>query len=62
MVIGGGLVCFSSAAWAGAVLGSVSGGCVEAAVVESARQVLDTGQPVTDRFGYADGDGIAVGL
>ncbi|WP_433576522.1 XdhC family protein [Nocardia brasiliensis] len=47
---------------AGAVLGSVSGGCVEAAVVESARQVLDTGRPVTDRFGYADGDGLAVGL
>ncbi|WP_167465056.1 XdhC family protein [Nocardia brasiliensis] len=46
----------------GAVIGSLSGGCVEAAVVESARQVLDSGQPVLDRFGYADGDGIAVGL
>ncbi|MFI9509226.1 XdhC family protein [Nocardia sp. NPDC052566] len=46
----------------GEVFGSVSGGCVEAAVVESARQVLATGQPVTDRYGYADGDGIAVGL
>ncbi|MFE9578281.1 XdhC family protein [Nocardia sp. NPDC006044] len=46
----------------GEVFGSVSGGCVEAAVVESARQVLATGHAVTDRFGYADGDGIAVGL
>ncbi|MFI5780833.1 XdhC family protein [Nocardia sp. NPDC051570] len=47
---------------AGAVFGSVSGGCVEAAVVESARQVLVTGQALTDRFGYADADGLAVGL
>ncbi|WP_228540079.1 XdhC/CoxI family protein [Nocardia sp. XZ_19_385] len=46
----------------GEVLGSVSGGCVEAAVLDSAAQVLATGQPVTDRFGYADGDGIEVGL
>lgn len=46
----------------GEVVGSLSGGCVEAAVVESARQVLSTGHAVTDRFGYADGDGIAVGL
>ncbi|WP_085998266.1 XdhC family protein [Nocardia tenerifensis] len=44
------------------VLGSVSGGCVEAAVVASARQVFATGHAMTDRFGYADGDGIAVGL
>ncbi|WP_069164284.1 XdhC family protein [Nocardia altamirensis] len=46
----------------GAVFGSLSGGCVEAAVVESARQVLATGNAVTDRFGYSDGDGLAVGL
>ncbi|MFI6170017.1 XdhC family protein [Nocardia sp. NPDC051052] len=46
----------------GEVFGSLSGGCVEAAVVESARQVLTTGHAVTDRFGYADGDGLAVGL
>ncbi|MFF3222672.1 XdhC family protein [Nocardia suismassiliense] len=46
----------------GEIVGSLSGGCVEAAVVETARQVLATGQAVTDRFGYADGDGLAVGL
>ncbi len=46
----------------GEVLGSISGGCVESAVLESAAQVLETGQPVTDRFGYADGNGIEVGL
>ncbi|MGO4616463.1 XdhC family protein [Nocardia sp. 2YAB30] len=46
----------------GEVHGSLSGGCVEAAVVASAREVLATGHAVTDRFGYADGDGFAVGL
>ncbi|WP_406265473.1 XdhC family protein [Nocardia sp. NBC_00881] len=46
----------------GEVHGSLSGGCVEAAVVASAREVLATGHAVTDRFGYSDGDGFAVGL
>ncbi|MGW4325711.1 XdhC family protein [Nocardia sp. NPDC004573] len=46
----------------GEVHGSLSGGCVEAAVVASAREVLDGGYAVTDRFGYADSDGPAVGL
>ncbi|WP_330250122.1 XdhC family protein [Nocardia sp. NBC_00565] len=45
-----------------AVLGSLSGGCVEAAVVESAREVLVSGHAVSDRFGYAEADGFAVGL
>ncbi|MFQ6392041.1 XdhC family protein [Nocardia sp. KC 131] len=47
---------------AGEVFGSLSGGCIESAVAESARQVLATGHAVSDRFGYADGDGIEVGL
>lgn len=46
----------------GTVFGSLSGGCVESAVVESAREVLAGGPPVLDRFGYADGAGIAIGL
>jgi len=46
----------------GEVLGSLSGGCVEAAVVESAREVLASGHAVSDRFGYAEADGFAVGL
>ncbi|RJO80378.1 XdhC/CoxI family protein [Nocardia panacis] len=46
----------------GRVVGSLSGGCVESAVVESARGVLAGGPPVLDRFGYADGAGFAIGL
>ncbi|WP_225725070.1 MULTISPECIES: XdhC family protein [unclassified Nocardia] len=44
------------------VFGSLSGGCVESAVLESARQVLAGAPPVIDRFGYADGMGFEVGL
>lgn len=46
----------------GTVVGSVSGGCVEGAVYELAMQVIETGQPVRERFGYADSDAFAVGL
>ncbi|RKN38288.1 XdhC family protein [Streptomyces hoynatensis] len=46
----------------GTALGSVSGGCVEGAVYELCRQALDTGRPLVERFGYADADGLAVGL
>jgi len=45
------------------VAGSVSGGCVEGAVVTEALQVLDAGGPgrvVT--FGYSDDEAFAVGL
>ncbi|MGN2636097.1 XdhC family protein [Nocardia takedensis] len=45
----------------GDVLGSLSGGCVEAAVVESARQVIATGIASAERFGPQD-DVFAVGL
>lgn len=46
----------------GEVVGSVSGGCVEGAVYELALQVLATGQPVLESFGYSDDSAFAVGL
>ncbi|NLC99003.1 MAG: XdhC family protein [Actinomycetales bacterium] len=46
----------------GAVFGSVSGGCVEGAVYEIATEVLETGVPVLEVFGYSDADAFAVGL
>jgi xanthine dehydrogenase accessory factor len=46
----------------GAVAGSVSGGCVEGAVVSEALQVLDTGERRLVSFGYSDDDAFAVGL
>jgi xanthine dehydrogenase accessory factor len=45
------------------VAGSVSGGCVEGAVVTEALQVLDTGGPCrVVSFGYSDDEAFAVGL
>lgn len=46
----------------GEVAGSVSGGCVEGAVVELARQVMADGVPVLERYGVSDDDAFAVGL
>jgi xanthine dehydrogenase accessory factor len=46
----------------GTVVGSVSGGCVEADLYERARRVLDTGQPELCRYGISDDDAYAVGL
>lgn len=46
----------------GAFRGSVSGGCVEVAVVEAARRCLDGGDEVLLRFGVADEEAWAVGL
>ena len=46
----------------GAVVGSVSGGCVEGAVYETAQRVLDSGQPVLESYGYSDDEAFAVGL
>jgi xanthine dehydrogenase accessory factor len=46
----------------GEVLGSVSGGCVEGAVVEAAREVIASGAARSARFGYSDDDAFAVGL
>jgi xanthine dehydrogenase accessory factor len=47
---------------AGEVVGSVSGGCVEGAVYEVAREVCDTGRPVLETYGVSDDDAFAVGL
>jgi len=46
----------------GEVAGSVSGGCVESAVYELARQALDTGEPAGETFAVDDDDAFAVGL
>lgn len=46
----------------GDVIGSVSGGCVEGAVVEAALQVLASGERRLVSFGYSDDDAFAVGL
>ncbi|MDW3217731.1 MAG: XdhC family protein [Acidimicrobiales bacterium] len=47
---------------AGDVAGSVSGGCVEGAVVVEALDVLDTGERRMVTFGYSDDEAFAVGL
>ncbi|TDO44261.1 xanthine dehydrogenase accessory factor [Kribbella sp. VKM Ac-2527] len=46
----------------GVVVGSVSGGCVEADVYEVAREVIQTGLPSVRRYGVSDDDVFAVGL
>ena len=46
----------------GEVIGSVSGGCVESAVVTEALEVLATGDRRIVTFGYSDDDAFAVGL
>jgi xanthine dehydrogenase accessory factor len=46
----------------GTVLGSVSGGCVEGAVVEVATEVLDTGVPRRVHYGISDEVAFSVGL
>jgi xanthine/CO dehydrogenase XdhC/CoxF family maturation factor len=46
----------------GRFLGSVSGGCVEGAVVEEALDVIATGQAKTLEFGVADETAWKVGL
>lgn len=46
----------------GEVIGSVSGGCVEGAVVTEALDVLATGDRRLVTFGYSDDDAFAVGL
>ena len=46
----------------GSVAGSVSGGCVEGAVVELAERVLAGAPPQVARFGFADEQAWDVGL
>ena len=47
---------------AGEVAGSVSGGCVEGAVVAEAMAIFESGQRRLVSFGYSDDDAFAVGL
>jgi xanthine/CO dehydrogenase XdhC/CoxF family maturation factor len=47
---------------AGDLVGSVSGGCVEAAVFEAARQVLASGEPQLLHYGITDEMAWDVGL
>ncbi|MBL4806236.1 MAG: XdhC family protein [Rhodobacteraceae bacterium] len=46
----------------GEIAGSVSGGCVESAVVEEALEVMKDGTPRVLEFGVADDNAFAVGL
>ena len=43
-------------------VGSVSGGCVEGAVFELAKEVVRSGEARLETFGYSDEDAFAVGL
>lgn len=47
---------------AGEISGSVSGGCVEGAVVAEALDAIEAGKPVMLEYGVSDGDAFAVGL
>jgi xanthine/CO dehydrogenase XdhC/CoxF family maturation factor len=46
----------------GEFAGSVSGGCVEGAVIDEARHVIKTGQPKLLKYGIADETAWDVGL
>ena len=46
----------------GRVVGSVSGGCVESAVVTEALDVIETGDRRLVTYGFSDDDAFAVGL
>ncbi len=46
----------------GEVIGSVSGGCVEGAVVTEALDIIDSGERRMVTFGYSDDEAFAVGL
>src|ERR1700753_2120107 len=46
----------------GTAVGSVSGGCVEGAVYERAKEVLAGAPAVLQRYGVSDDDAFAVGL
>ncbi|GAB6967685.1 XdhC family protein [Komagataeibacter kakiaceti JCM 25156] len=46
----------------GRIEGSVSGGCVEGAVIEEAGTVMETGRPISLSYGVSSDDAWAVGL
>ena len=47
---------------AGDIVGSVSGGCVESAVVEEARHVIESGDPKHVQYQISDDQVWAIGL
>ncbi len=46
----------------GAFVGSVSGGCVEGAVISAAQDVIASGESIIMNFAYTDADAWDVGL
>ena len=46
----------------GSVIGSVSGGCVESDIYVRAEEVLATGEPVLQKYGFTDDEAFTVGL
>ncbi|MCV9994297.1 XdhC family protein [Paeniglutamicibacter sp. ZC-3] len=46
----------------GSVIGSVSGGCVESDIYIRAEEVLATGEPVLQKYGFTDDEAFTVGL
>ncbi|MDY7100553.1 MAG: XdhC family protein [Actinomycetota bacterium] len=46
----------------GEVAGSVSGGCVEGAVVTEALEIMDSGERRMVTYGFSDDEAFAVGL
>jgi len=46
----------------GKMCGSVSGGCVESAIVQEAEEVFETGKPKLLTYGISDDEGWNVGL
>lgn len=46
----------------GGIAGSVSGGCIEGAVIEEAQSVLEDGRPKRLRYGISDEQAWSVGL
>ena len=46
----------------GEIVGSVSGGCVEPALIETAKEVLQSGRPELVTFGISDDQAFGVGL
>lgn len=46
----------------GSLHGSLSGGCVEGAVLEACQEAMETGDAAVHRFGFSEEDAFAVGL
>lgn len=44
------------------LVGSVSGGCIEADVFERGLQVIETGEPQLVRYGFTEADAFEIGL